>query len=60
MTTFLKCIKTLLSLKKQEFNSIEIIVLDKSAEMAANIANEFLPLLDVVVNIRKNRTQRKL
>ena len=41
MTTIFKMYQDLIKFKKTKFNSIEIIVLDKSAEMAANIANEF-------------------
>ena len=61
MTTIFKMYQDLIKFKKTKFNSIEIVVLDKSAEMAANIANEFLPLLDVVINnIRKNRALQAL
>lgn len=61
MTTIFKMYKDLIIFKKTKFNSIEIIVFDKDPEIAANIANEFLILIDVVVNnIRKNRALQAL
>tara|TARA_Y100000766_G_scaffold279878_1_gene288824 strand:+ start:168 stop:1178 length:1011 start_codon:yes stop_codon:yes gene_type:complete len=61
MTTIFKMYQDLIKFKKTKFNSIEIVVLDHSPEMAADIANEFLILLDVVINnIRKNRALQAL
>ncbi|MAQ47434.1 MAG: hypothetical protein CMD27_00955 [Flavobacteriales bacterium] len=61
MTTIFKMYQDLIKFKKTKFNSIEIVVLDHSSEMAADIANEFLILLDVVINnIRKNRALQAL
>ena len=40
---------------------IEIIVLDKTPELAANIANEYLLLMDFVISrIRQNRATQAL
>ena len=61
MTSIFKMYQDLIKFKKTKFNSIEIVVLDHSSEMAADIANDFLTLLDVVINnIRKNRALQAL
>ncbi|MBF25328.1 MAG: hypothetical protein CMP49_02270 [Flavobacteriales bacterium] len=48
-------------IKKTKFNSIEISVLDKNPQLAANIANEYLILIDfVIARIREARAQQAL
>lgn len=50
-----------IKIKKTRFNSIEISVLDKSPELAANIANEYLVLMDFVISrIRHHRATQAL
>tara|TARA_B100000902_G_C27306225_1_gene915617 strand:+ start:653 stop:1654 length:1002 start_codon:yes stop_codon:yes gene_type:complete len=50
-----------IKIKKTRFNSIEISVLDKEPELAANIANEYLLLMDFVISrIRQNRAIQAL
>jgi len=50
-----------ISIKKNRLNAIEIIVLDKDPQIAANIANEYLDLVDfVIARIRKNRAKQAL
>ena len=47
--------------KKTRFNSIRISVLDKDPEMASNIANEYLSLIDLVMTrIRKARADQAI
>lgn len=48
-------------IKKTRLNSIEISVLDKDPNVAANIANEYLDLIDfVIARIRQNRAKQSL
>ena len=50
-----------ISIKKTKFSAIEISVLDKDPEVAANIANEYLVLIDfVIARIRENRASQAL
>ena len=47
--------------KKTQFNSIEIVVFDKSPQLAADIANECLSLIDsVITRIRQKRANQAL
>ena len=51
----------LISFKKTKFNSIEIVVFDKDPNIAANIANDCLVLMDsVIIQIRQNRASQAL
>ena len=48
-----------ISFKKTRFNSIKISVLDKDPDVAADIANEYLALIDLVMTrIRKDRADQ--
>ena len=48
-------------IKKTRLNSIQISVLDKDPKVAANIANEYLDLIDfVIARIRQNRAKQSL
>ena len=48
-------------IKKTQFNSIKIIVLDKSPQLAADIANEYLNQMDsVITRIRQKRANQAL
>tara|TARA_B100000945_G_scaffold106936_1_gene84698 strand:- start:10560 stop:11558 length:999 start_codon:yes stop_codon:yes gene_type:complete len=50
-----------ISIKKTKFNAIEISVLDKDPQVAADIANEYLVLIDfVIARIRENRALQAL
>ena len=50
-----------ISIKKNRLNAIEITVLDKDPQIAADIANEYLDLIDfVIARIRQNRAQQAL
>tara|TARA_B100000579_G_scaffold402216_1_gene385281 strand:- start:3156 stop:4154 length:999 start_codon:yes stop_codon:yes gene_type:complete len=50
-----------ISIKKTKFNAIEISVLDKDPQVAADIANEYLVLIDfVIARIRANRALQAL
>ena len=60
-TKVYKTYNDLVSFKKTKFNSIEISVLDKSPLVAADMANEFLKLIDSTLQrIRKNRALQSL
>ena len=50
-----------IKIKKTKFNSIEVSVLDKNPQVAADIANEYLVLIDfVIARIREARAQQAL
>ena len=50
-----------IKIKKTKFNSIKISVLDKDPYLAANIANDYLTLMDfVIARIRENRALQSL
>ena len=56
-----KLYKGLIHIKKTKFNSIKILVLDKDPSIAAMIANDYLTLMDTVINrIRQNRAKQAL
>ena len=49
------------TIKKTKLNSIEISVLDKDPQVASDIANEYLDLIDfVIARIRQNRAKQAL
>ena len=51
----------LIKIKKTQFNSIKITVLDTSPQLAADIANSYLDFMDSVLNsIRKERSTQSL
>ena len=50
-----------INIKKTKLNSIEISVLDKDPQVASDIANEYLDLIDfVIARIRQNRAKQAL
>jgi len=60
-TTINNTFDDLIKVKKTQFNSIKVTVLDKNPKTAAEIANSYLYFMDSVINsIRKKRANQSL